>query len=54
MNGSEWNRKNKKFISYGKKCTTMYYMPRMSMDFKDVLCEILEVIDEIVYQWELY
>lgn len=30
------------------------YKLRMSSDFKDAPCEILEVIDEIVYQGELY
>lgn len=46
--------KVRKFISYSKKCTTMGCKLRMSKDFKDGPCEILEVIDEIVYQGELY
>lgn len=34
----------------------MYYVLylKMSKDFKDVSCEILEVIDEIVHQGEPY
>ena len=37
-----------------KDVKSMCYKLRLSWDFKDAPCEILEVIDEIVYQGELY